>query len=376
MRPALPFDLRLALHCFGVRFTVRMSTVVIVTFALAGVLSRVAGDEPLTFSLLSWCAIGAIVWAAVVLVLVGHEALRIWVSHRLGVRVRRLDLYTFGGLPHTIEETTSPRTEAVAGIAGLLMLVIAAAILGAAAFATRDQSALVHLPIRVVALAAIGLGLVHLLPAPPLDGGRILRAWLWYLTDDKIIGTRAVAIYAQVIGIGLVMTAVLLLTQDRAWPFWGIWLAVAGWQIAGAARSVLHRSLWHFQGHDVTLAQIVASSPHRLPASLTLDGAVDVLLDTDAQTAFLVTENNLPVGVFTMRQLRQVPRNAWETSRLRDVMIPLAALPALAADTALNDAIARLDEEERHLVLVLENGAPIAVVTIDEIVHHLVGHPR
>lgn len=376
MRPALPFDLRLALHCFGVRLTVRLSTVAIVTFALAGVLSRLASDQTLSFNLASWCVIGAIVWAAVVLILLGHEALRLWVSRRLGASVRRLDLYTFGGLPHTIEETTTPRTEALTGIAGLLLLGCVAGLLSLATLATRGQSALIHVPLRVVTLAALGLALVHLLPAPPLDGGRILRAWLWYLSDDKIIGTRASAIYAQLIGIGLVVTAVLLLTQERAWPFWGIWLAVAGWQIAGAARSVLHRSLWHFQGHDITLAQLVASSPHRLPASLTLDGAVDALLDTDPQAAFLVTENNEPVGVFTMRQLRQIPRNAWETHRLRDVMIPMSALPALPAATSLNDAVARLDEEEQRLVLVLDAGAPIAIVTIDEILHHLVGHPR
>jgi len=368
----LPIDPLLRVKLAGLRVTAHVSTLVLLALIVGGALSRlthIAAGLPG----LAWIAVGLVTWLAICAMLVAHEAVRVWACRRQGVDVPQVDFYVFGGLPRIRDEKLSQRSETLAGLAGLATLAAVAAGIAGGALLTRHASAYVHIPFEAGLIACTGLAILHLLPAVPLDGGRILRAWLWYLTDDLMVGTRAVALYAHAIAFGLVIGGLLLLPAPGSRPFWGLWVAIAGWQVASAARAVLRWSLWEQNGSHVTLQQVIAATGRRLSAAAVIDDVVDTLLAAGPESAFLVADGTRVVGTLRLADLRRLPRAEWADHRVSDVMTPIGLLPRLDETTPIPIALDFLDDAPGRIALVERRGRPIAVLTADQLALHIRG---
>ncbi len=220
--------------------------------------------------------------------LLAHELGHALVARRKGIEVLGIDLWFFGGIAKLDKDPDSPGDEfqiAIAGPVVSLAVVALCAGLGTlmVGWTEFEDAALLRTGVDVTPglLLLSWLGSINaavfvfnLIPAFPLDGGRIARAIVWKVTGDRVRSTRVAATLGQglayvLIGLGIYMA---LLT---AAAFSGLWLAVLGWFLLQAARGTVAQTVFSERIGGVTVADIMDSEPVSLPATITATRALD-----------------------------------------------------------------------------------------------------
>jgi len=335
----------IAVHGCGLHLRLGLGTLAVLAVTAVG-LAPASGFAP-------WLA----TLGAMLVALALHETARVWTWRRLGVRVRGLEVGVFGARPVLADATMCPRAETLAGLAGLLVLAApASGLLLAATWGGDDLAAIAR---WVGALAVL-----QAMPALPLDAGRIVRAWVWYLTDDVLSGTRAATTAAHVIASGLVgLGAVLfLLDPSGTLPYWGVWLVTAGWQVGAAARAENRHARWQRDGRTVTLGAAVAARSRAIAAATPLADALEALHAVGSGGVLLVTDDERPLGILRENDLRRARRGDWERRTVDEAMMPLAGLTRLDADLTIVDAVALLIDGGHAVGLVQRGGTTFAAV--------------
>lgn len=156
-------------------------------------------------------------------------------ARRFGVRVKSITLWVLGGLALFEDEPPTPRASALVAAAGPAMSVVLSGVflLGATTTSPAWLGGLPLIGLTWLAVTNLLLGLFNLLPAAPLDGGRLLRAWLWRRSGDRELATVKSASVGLVLGYVLIGLGVAELI---AWgTIGGVWLAIIGWFITSSA---------------------------------------------------------------------------------------------------------------------------------------------
>jgi Zn-dependent protease len=263
---------------FGIRVGVNVSWFLILFLAIFWLQEPFGdelGDEQQGFIVAVLTAFGF--FGSILLHELGHAL----VARREGIEVSGIDLFFFGGVMKMSRDTTSPGQEfrvAAAGPAVTLVLVIvgalaAMALLGtdgfwdAARLEVTEQPGALELWLSFLVSANVLLLLFNLVPAFPLDGGRIARAVAWKITGDRGKATRLSAYLGQgfaalLIGYGLY---VLFADDDT---FGGLWAIVLGYLLGSSARAAIAQSAFTERLKGVTVADIMDSEPVTIPADL------------------------------------------------------------------------------------------------------------
>ncbi|MEA2391838.1 MAG: hypothetical protein QOK31_1947 [Solirubrobacteraceae bacterium] len=219
--------------------------------------------------------------------LIVHELGHAVVARRSGIEVTGIDLWFLGGLAKLSRDADSPGEEFRIAAAGPLvtLLVIAACFGGgiAAAGWTRFEDALVLTtgtkvspPLLLLAwLGSINVAVLvlNLIPAFPLDGGRIARALVWRVTGDRGRGTRAAARLGQVFGYGLIGVGIFAAVNGLVGV--GLTSAILGWFIAQAARGAVLQSAFTERIDGVRVADIMDPQPVSMAAELPVARALE-----------------------------------------------------------------------------------------------------
>jgi Zn-dependent protease len=218
--------------------------------------------------------------------LVMHELGHALAARREGIEISGIDLWLFGGVAKMARDTSSPGAEFKIAVAGpLVTLVLVVVFLGLSALVQSgsaldvarfagDAEASPTLAL-LGTLASINLMLLifNLIPAFPLDGGRIARAVVWRITGDRNRATRVAGRVGEafaylLIGIGIFLAA-------RGMVFNGIWLAVIGWFIAQSARAAVVSTAFTERIDGITVADIMDAQPVSMPAATPVSQAQD-----------------------------------------------------------------------------------------------------
>ena len=270
-------SIRLA-SIFGIRVGVNVSWFLILFLAIFWLQEPFGdelGDEQQGFIVAVLTAFGF--FGSILLHELGHAL----VARREGIEVTGIDLFFFGGVMKMSRDTSTPGQEfrvAAAGPAVTLLIVIvgalaAMALLGADGFwdAARldrtDAPGPFELWLSFLVSANVLLLLFNLVPAFPLDGGRIARAAAWKITGDRGKATRLSAYLGQafaalLIGYGLYA----LLGQDDTYG--GLWAIVLGYLLGSSARAAIAHSAFTERLKGVTVADIMDAEPVTIPADL------------------------------------------------------------------------------------------------------------
>lgn len=269
------------MRVFGIRVGVNYSwflVLFVVIFILWDSLSSTLDASDTTVYVVAVVA-AASFFASILLHELGHAL----AARREGIGVDGIDLFLFGGVMKMSRETDSPGAEFRVAVAGplvtlaIMALASVAAILLAGADSFWDAASLSSSadasPVEVVVSLLVSMNLVlllfNLVPAFPLDGGRIARAAAWKLTGDRHRATR----FAARIGIGfgwlLVGFGLLLIVIGGAdATFDAIWFAALGWLLASAARATLAQTAFTEQLQGITVADVMDAEPVTIPAAL------------------------------------------------------------------------------------------------------------
>ncbi len=312
-------------------------------------------------------AVAGVVGALLLLAsLVVHEAAHALTARRAGISVQDVTLWALGGLTRT-DRPTTPRTAFMIAVSGPLASLLLGGIgLGAAAAVD------VTLGWRI-ATAVLGwlggtnllLGVFNLLPAAPLDGGRVLQAVLWWRTRDRERAQQAAGRSGQVLGIALAVAGWLAFVKGVPG---GLWLTVIGLFVAGTAAAERRWAELVTALRGVRVRQAMTSPVVTGPDWLTVER---FLSESAAQTGHSVLPllgfDGNPSGVVRLRRLAAVPSGQRESVRVRDVATPLSRCTLAAPDELLNSVLDRLGTEGGLPILVLGDGRLCGIITAHDI---------
>ena len=275
-----------------------------------------------------------------------------------------MDIYFFGGAATPTLEMPTPRSEIVAALAGPAVSVG----LGIGLLVLAGLGALSRigplLPVAQVALVVgilnLVLGLVNLLPAFPLDGGRVARAIGWRRAGDPAAGLHLAARIGRFLGIGLAAVGVVsILTLDS---IDGLMLALCGWFLVSSSRAVERTAAVDTLLAGLRVSDVMDREVKSVPAGLTLDTFAAQVLDAPGGSLPVVSGTDL-VGVLGERQVRRVRPDRWSATRAGDLMTAAAGLPAIDPETTVRAALDHLHRTGVDGLPVFEAGSLAGVVT-------------
>jgi Zn-dependent protease len=283
-----------------------------------------------------------------------HELGHAWVAIRNGIPIEGIDLWMFGGVAKLGRDADSAGVEFRIAAAGPLVTLVIAVVcfgLGAAVSSGSDalHSAQFDQDVTGATTAILGylvsinllLLAFNLIPAFPLDGGRIARAIAWRLTGDRNRATRFAARLGRLGGYLMIAGGVALYAGTGDYVG-GIWLAFIGWFLAGAARSAeAHADFAGRIGH-IRVADVMDSEPVAIPESAALSDAEHDFFLRYGWPWFPVTDSNgRLVGVVSREAVESVPATERSVRTVGAVM---------ARDDGSSGLRVRLDEPLENLL--------------------------
>jgi Zn-dependent protease len=296
--------------------------------------------------------------------LLAHEIGHALVARRAGLRVRGITLWLLGGVAQLEDEPASPRDELRVAIIGpAISLALAGAFgVAAAALSVVGAPALLVVMAAWLALGNVALGVFNLLPAAPLDGGRVLRGLLWRRHGNRVRAAVTATRAGVWVGTGLV--AYGLLGAFTGWGIGTLWTALVGWFLVIAARQ--ERELALLGGgldRGLRAAQVMTPAPAVAPAWFTVDAFLRTYVEPWQAAALpLRGFDGHPAGVVTAAALYAVPADRRHIVRAGDVAIPMSALVLVGPDEPVADLATRL-AGGRTVAEVVSGGRLLGLIT-------------
>ena len=292
-----------------------------------------------------------------------HEFSHAIVARRLGLKVAGITLFIFGGATTIETDSRSARDEALIALAGpITSLVIGAALLGIGALMPQPELRAIVGWLGVINLV---LGAFNLVPGYPMDGGRVLRAILWWVRGDPLTATRQAAIVGRVIGYLMVAGGIYWALRSRDFGS-GLWLALVGWFLATAAEATMQqagveKSLSGVRVRDAMDATPAAISPNESVAELVSER----MLRGDDRSFLVRHPDGGLAGMVTLGDVRRLPRESWPDRRVTDIMTRFGDLATIGPDEPLADALRLIQEREVGQLPVIGEEArqPLGLVT-------------
>ncbi len=307
-------------------------------------------------------ACGALVLLASLL---AHELAHAVVARRVGVAVGSVTLWLFGGVTTLGGEAKTPKAAFRIAIAGPVTSLVLAAVFGglAVALQTVHAAAIAVSVARWLFVINLLLGLFNLLPGAPLDGGRVLRAFLWRRHGDSVRASIGAAHAGRVLA--FILIALGLAEFVAGGLVGGVWLAFIGWFIFAASREEEHRVTTQQVFAGVRVAEAMTARPHTAPAWITVDDFIQHYVLGDRHSAYPVADpDGSIVGLVTLTQLRDVGPARRAATRVGDIALPLSAVPTAAPQEPLTALLERMSAAgPRSRALVFEGGQVVGIVT-------------
>lgn len=313
-------------------------------------------------------AVGAAVAVAFLLSLFAHELSHAFVARRYGVAVRSITLFVFGGVTLLEGEAHTPRADfRIAAVGPSASVVLAGVFGGAEALAAWGS---VHgLPLAALSwLWELNLLLAafNLVPAAPLDGGRILRALLWKRWGDHWRASLAAARFGR--GFGLVLIALGLLGLFYV-SVTALWFALIGFFLYSAAAGEEQYALLQRALAGLRVQDIMTPNPVTVPGPTTVAELRALYGRQYRGDAVVVTDDQgIPTGVVTAQVVRGLPEGQLESTTAAEVAIPIAAVPAVLADEPADTAVERMMSHDGHPAVVFDaDGHAAGVVSLADV---------
>jgi Zn-dependent protease/CBS domain-containing protein len=307
--------------------------------------------------------------------LVAHELSHALVARRHGVQTRGIVLWLFGGVAQLEGDTPDARAELRVAAAGPALSLAVAAGAGAAAWLLGHTGQSGLLVAAVAWLAGINalLGVFNLLPAFPLDGGRVLRAVLWSHWRDRMRATAVAASAGKVVGYGLVGLGALELLAGGA--LGGIWLAMIGWFVVTAAGQQHEQAGERGRFGSLRVSDAMTPEPVVVPATATVAEVVDRCVRPGRFSSYPVGESGRIVGLATVDRIGRIPREAWPYTAVTAAAAPPAEMVVCRPEEPLAEAARRLLASADHRAIVVDEGRLVGILTPSD-VERAVSHAR
>ena len=300
-----------------------------------------------------------------------HELAHSLVARRFDMPIRGITLFVFGGVAEMAEEPTSAKGELLMAAAGPAMsLAVAMAFALLAGLGTGAETAGPAVAVaQYLALINGILAVFNLLPAFPLDGGRVLRAALWGWKGDIVWATRIAATSGGLFG--LLMIALGLASAIGGNLVGGIWLFVLGLFLRTAAGGAVARIVTRdvFAGRPVR--RFMREDPVTVDPDLPLDQLVDEYVYRHYFKTFPVTSGGRLIGCVRLATVAGIERERWPWQTVGAVMEPCTDDTVIGPDTDASAALEQMQRTGQSRLLVTEDGLLVGVLSLRDLLNFL-----
>ena len=301
--------------------------------------------------------------------LLAHELAHSIVAARRGVKVEGITLWLFGGVSRFSSESSSPGSQAWITFVGPLtsLLLGAVFLLAAAVVGGGANSALLSASLAWLGYINILLGVFNLLPAFPLDGGRILQSLIWRGTGDRLRATRIAARIGMAFAFLFIAYGLITFFVAGS-PIGGVWAVFLGWFLLSAARAEEAGGLIRQALSRISVADVMTPNPVQAPDDISVEEALHGYVLTSRHSTFPTHDAAGRLsGLLTMAALKNVAPDARTTTLIKEVACPLdkvsTATPADPATNLLNVS----DGCSEGRTLVVDNGRLVGIISPSDI---------
>ena len=342
---------------FGIEIGIHSSWFIIaflITFSLAAQFRSVDRDWS---EVLVW---GASLATAILFFvsLLAHELAHSLVARAGKLPVRRITLFALGGVSLIEKDAPDARTEFLIAIVGpLTSLVLGGLILWSAKALGGNPDAGPQRPGMAIlywlGTINLGLGLFNMLPGFPLDGGRVLRAIVWWLTGSMERATRIAARVGQVIAV--IFIAFGIYQFFRGAGLSGLWIAFIGWFLLQAAGAQYQELELKHALVGVRTGDLMSRDCAQVPGPTSVQDFVDEFLLRTGRRCFFVTVQGSIAGLITPHEVRALERSLWPLTPIQQIMKPLDKLRVVAPETAAMEALEIMAREDLNQLPVVSD---------------------
>jgi Zn-dependent protease/CBS domain-containing protein len=295
-----------------------------------------------------------------------HELSHSFIAMRYGQSIVSITLFIFGGVAQMKGEPAHPKAEFNMAIAGpissfflsLIFFIIYNLVTSQVARALFQY--LSHLNLIV--------GAFNLIPGFPMDGGRVVRAYLWKRTNDFFYATRKASNYGQKIALFFITFG--LFSIFVGFPG-GLWLMLIGWFLHTAAQASyqqasLQETLSRVKVKDIMIKDIVTISPN-----ITIDAAIHEYFLKYGYGGFPVVDDGKFLGILTLREIKNISKERWKDVRVSGVFIPHDKRWEVSEEEGAIKALELMISEDKGRLVVIEKGNVIGLITRNGIARYV-----
>ena len=298
-----------------------------------------------------------------------HELAHSLVATANGLPVREITLFALGGVSQIEKNPASakiefwmafvgPLTSAVIGV----LCLMAERVIGGAS----DPWTAILLWLGYINLS---LAAFNLIPGYPLDGGRVLRAIIWWRTGDAERSTRTAARVGQ--AVAFVFIAMGIVRFFGGAGIGGLWIAFIGWFLLQAARDSYVQTGLANALNGVRVGDVMARDCPTVDAWLNVQNFVEQELLRTGRRCFIVIEKGEIVGLVTPHEIKRIDRAKWAFTTLRDVMRPLEDMRSVSPNGPLLNALELMNGEDLNQLPVISNGHLEGVLSRAQVLSYL-----
>ncbi len=298
--------------------------------------------------------------------LFAHELSHAVVAKARGLPIHKITLFLLGGVAQIEKEASDAKTEFwmaivgpfTSGILGLILLGLAwlSGWVPRTAPATPGTALLVWLGYINLALCAF-----NMIPGFPLDGGRVLRAVLWWAMGDAERSTRLAARVGQAIAVVFIGLGILQFFQGSG--LGGLWIAFIGWFLLQAAGATYLQVQTGSLLRGLRVKDVMSSDYQSVDPNTSLEVFVHEQLLRSGRRCFLVAQGGRLLGLITPNEIREVDPKDWPVRRVGDVMRPADKIHSISPDMPASQALEIMGREDVHQLPVMSDGRILGIVT-------------
>jgi len=301
--------------------------------------------------------------------LLAHELAHSVVAMRRGVKVEGITLWLFGGVSRFSSDTASPGAQALITFVGPLTSLVLGVLFYLVAVATGNGA---HPGLFSATLAWLGyinisLGVFNLVPAFPLDGGRLLQSLIWLRTGDRLRATRIAA------RIGMLFAYLLIAYGLATFIFagsliGGVWSVFLGWFLLSAARSEEVGGLIRQALSGMTVAQVMTPNPVQAPDDITVEDALHGYVLASRHSTFPTHDAAGRLsGLLTLTALKNVATAARPTTLIKEIICALDKVSTARSADPITNLLAVSDGCSEGRTLVVDGGRLVGIVSPSDI---------
>ncbi len=333
----------------------------------AGHFPRVYPDLP--SSVYAW--MGVAVAIGVLFSIVFHEFAHSVVARAFGMPIRGITLFIFGGVAEMEKEPPSPRSEFLMAIAGPIASFVLAFVFDLAERALVAANGPVAMIGVCATLALINLtvAIFNLIPAFPLDGGRMLRAALWHWLDNLRRATFISSQLGKAFGLGLMILGVIGFASGNI--VGGMWWFLIGLFVRGAAASAFQQLVVSEMIEDKPVSHFMRRELVTVPPDISIESLLNDYVYRHHFKMYPVVERGALLGCITLADIKPLSKELRAERSVADLMQPVSDANTVPADQPTSKALADMMQPARARYMVVDDGRLVGIIALKDLLELL-----